>query len=146
MTLTPNGRSSNVRLPKHLKAIKYNIYLTPFIELGNFTIPGHVDILISVLEDEARNITLHSEKIDIYENTVKVLDGNKNEQKIEGFGYDKERHYFIIFLAESLPKGENITVLIDFLAELNSDLSGFYRSSYFDKEKNTTFLHGYNSL
>jgi aminopeptidase N len=138
LTVTPSGKSFNVRLPKHLKPRKYNIYLTPFIELGNFTIPGHVDIVISVLEDNARNITLHSEKTDIYENTIRVLNGDENEQKIEGFGYDKERHCFIIFLADSLPKGENITVSIDFLAELNSDLSGFYRSSYFDEEKNAT--------
>jgi aminopeptidase N len=136
--VTPNGKSRNVKLPRHLSPEKYNIFLTPFIEVGNFTIPGHVDIRINVLEDNTKNITLHAEKIDIYENTIKIVKKHDKLVNIEGFGYDEERHCFIIFLANSLSKGENITLSIDFLAELNSDLSGFYRSSYFDEEKNQT--------
>ena len=139
MTVTPTGISTDVRLPKHLNPDKYKIYLTPFIEEGNFTIPGHVDISLTVVEAQAaNNVTLHIEKIDIYENTVKITKENEDEVGIEGFGYDKENHYFIIFLSETLQKGEKIDLSIDFLAELNADLSGFYRSKYFDEEKNQT--------
>ena len=139
LTVTPTGISTDVRLPKHLNPDKYKIYLTPFIEEGNFTIPGHVDISLTVVEAQAaNNVTLHIEKIDIYENTVKITKENEDEVGIEGFGYDKENHYFIIFLSETLQKGEKIDLSIDFLAELNADLSGFYRSKYFDEEKNQT--------
>jgi aminopeptidase N len=34
--------------------------------------------------------------------------------------------------------GDRVTVSIDFLAELGSEVLGFYRSSYFDPEKNAT--------
>ena len=138
ITVTPNGRSSYVRLPEHLNPVKYNIFLTPFIVFGNFTIPGHVDILIEVVKDGSKNITLHSKEIQIHENSIKIIHSDLKTLDIEGFGYDEEKNCFIIFLTNILPTGTNITLSIDFVGELNSDLSGFYRSSYFDEEKNAT--------
>jgi len=138
LTVTPSGKSFDVRLPLHLSPQRYQLYLTPFIKEGNFTIPGHVDIVIRVLEGKSKNITIHSEKIDIYENLVKVVKDDEEQVPIEGFGYDEERNLFLVYLSESLQKGDNITLSIDFLGDLNSDLSGFYRSKYFDEEKNQT--------
>jgi aminopeptidase N len=138
LTVTPNGKSTYVRLPKHLSPVKYNIFLTPFIVVGNFTIPGHVDILIKVVQDGSKNITLHSKEIKIHENSIRVVNSDDKSLDIEGFGYDKEKNCFIIFLTDILPQGKNITLSIDFNADLNADLNGFYRSSYFDEEKNAT--------
>jgi aminopeptidase N len=139
MTVTPSGKSSSVRLPQHLHPLKYNIFLTPFIEVGNFTIQGHEDILINVVEGDSRNITLHSEKIKIFENTVKVIGSNPDEAlKIEGIGYDEEKTWFIIYLEEPLLAGENITLSMDFLGDLNDDLTGFYRSDYINEQNNET--------
>ncbi len=64
------------------------------------------------------------QEIDIYENTVKIVKNLEEELTIEGFGYDEEKHCFIIFLAESLKQGDNLTLSMDFLAQLNDDLSG----------------------
>jgi len=61
LTVTPSGKSPEVRLPQHLSPDRYEIFLTPFIEEGNFTIPGHVDIAIKVVKDGAKNITLHAQ-------------------------------------------------------------------------------------
>ena len=136
ITVTPNGESSHFRLPTHLSPVKYNIFLTPFIVVGNFTIPGHVDILIEIVEGGSQNITLHSKEIQIHENSIKIINSDLRSLDIEGFGYDEENNFFIIFLTNILQTGKNITLSIDFVGDLNSDLSGFYRSFYFDDKKN----------
>jgi aminopeptidase N len=138
ITVTPDGISMTVRLPQHLKPQKYNVYLTPFIVVDNFTVQGHVDISIIVKDEISNNITLHIDRIKVYENLVKVTGLDGSEKEIEGFAYDEARHFFIILLKENLPQGENITLSIDFLSQLTTDTSGFYRSSYFDKEQNHT--------
>ena len=63
-------RSDNVRLPRHLAPKRYSLYLTPFLAPGNFSFQGHVDIDVAVLKKGSRNITLHSDKLRIFENTV----------------------------------------------------------------------------
>ena len=138
LTATADQQSYSVRLPRHLIPKKYSLYLTPFIHVDNFTFQGHVDIEMAVLKKGSKNITLHSDKLQIFENTVKVYGSNKQLLYIDGFGYDKERQFFVIFLAKKMHKGDNITVSIDFLGELNTDLVGFYKSSYFDEEMNAT--------
>ena len=67
----------------------------------------------------------------IYENTISVKT-NGQELKIVGFGYDDPRQFLIIKVSENLVPGQNLEVSIGFLGNLNDDLSGFYRSSYFD--------------
>jgi hypothetical protein len=135
-TATTEIRVSDVRLPKHLKPEKYSAFLTPFIAEGNFTIQGHVHILIKVLEPSSNNITLHIKDMKIFENTVSVKDSrSEKDLKIIGFGYDDPRQFFIIKLDEKLSSGQTINVSIGFLGELNDDLSGFYRSSYFEEVK-----------
>ena len=103
LTVTPSGKSFDVRLPSHLSPQRYQLFLTPFIKEGNFTIPGHVDIVIHVLESQSKNITIHSEKIDIYENLVKIAKDGNEQVPVEGFGYDEERNLFILYLSEKEP-------------------------------------------
>ena len=56
--------------------------------------------------------------------------------EISGFGYDAAKQFFIIYLKENFPAGDTIKLSIDFLGDLGSAATGFYRSSYFDPEKN----------
>ena len=122
----------DVRLPTSLIPEKYNVYLTPFIIKDNYTIEGHVDITIKVM-DATNKVTLHIKDIKIYENTVRV-----ENKKVIGHGYDAPREFYIIYLADDLIAGSTYKISIDFLANLNDDLSGFYRSSYYDCESGTT--------
>ena len=133
---TPGQRRSNHRLPGHLKPEKYTVYLTPFIEEGNFSIAGHVDISIDVKEAGTNNITLHINNITIFENLVKVVSSHGAGLEISGFGYDAAKQFFIIYLKENFPAGDTIKLSIVFLGDLGSAATGFYRSSYFDSEKN----------
>ena len=122
----------DVRLPTNLEPERYNVYLTPFIIKDNYTIEGHVDIMVAVRETTSK-VILHIKEIQIYENSVRV-----ENRKVLGHGYDEAREFYIIYLNEELNPAYNYKVSIDFLAKLNGDLSGFYRSSYFDKESGTT--------
>jgi aminopeptidase N len=69
----------------------------------------------------------------IFENSVSVVDRLGNRVEAEGFGYDSQRKFFIVYLASALSPGQAVTLSVDFLGNLNDDLSGFYRSSYFDQ-------------
>lgn len=147
-------RVSDIRLPRHLVPEHYRVYLTPFLDLNNFTIQGHVDIQMKVVEADGANITLHvqvcdwglrrpptsslnlplpSQDMTLFENSIVVArPGTGEPLDVEGFGYDKQRKFFIIYLRQPLVKGQAVTASIDFLGNLNDDLSGFYRSSYYD--------------
>ena len=65
--------TDEIRLPTHAIPQNYIIHLTPFIIENNFTIEGHVSIDVDILKD-AKDITLHINGIEIYENMVEVLD------------------------------------------------------------------------
>jgi len=139
ISVAPVGKaSSSHQLPKHLRPKKYSLYLTPFIEKDNFTIQGHVDISLEVVETGSNKIVLHSEDLQIFENTLKISSSDDKNLAVTGFGYDDTNAWSIIYLAENLLKSKNYMVSIDYLANLNSDLIGFYRSSYFDEERNQT--------
>ena len=66
--------------------------------VDNFTIEGHVDILINIKSEDAKNITLHVHQIQVYENLARVYGQDGTEKTIEGFGYDLARQFFVIFL------------------------------------------------
>jgi hypothetical protein len=69
----------------------------------------------------------------IYENSVAVIDSATGSQlSIDGFGYDEKRDFFIVFLKTPLNSGGSVLLSIDYLGNLNDQLSGFYRSSYTD--------------
>ena len=122
----------DVRLPTSITPEKYNVYLTPFIIKNNYTIEGHVDIVVNVSEPTS-TITLHIRDILIYENLVQV-----EGREVVGHGYDAEREFYIIHVDKELTLGHRFKVSISFLANLNENLSGFYRSSYYDSGTNTT--------
>lgn len=121
----------NVRLPRNVNPIKYDVKLIPFIFEGNFTFHGEVRIIIEALED-TNNITLHAADLGFISSEVSALNGSLAVGKIEVIGYanDSEREFYIINLKEQLKKGEQYVVLMKYTGVLNDDLHGFYRSSY----------------
>ena len=60
------------RLPKTLEPTFYTIQLLPFIEPGNFTTDGHIEISIDCLEN-TNNITLNSGQIVIDPLSISVI-------------------------------------------------------------------------
>ena len=101
----------------------YNFH-NVFIQ-DNYTIEGHVDIVIDVLSN-SESISLHIKDITIYENMVELFDETNQENiKVNGHGYDAERELYVV--KTSVQAGHRYKLSIGYLANLNNDLAGFYR-------------------
>ncbi|KAB7497105.1 Aminopeptidase 1, partial [Armadillidium nasatum] len=128
----------NVRLPKNIKPLYYYVRLRPYIH-GNFTFDGHVEMTFEALEDTT-NVTLHIKDIITKNETIKIVLNETSEVKIKSHQYDHERQFYIAQLEESLKKDKIYIISMDFVGYLNTQLSGFYRSSFKDKNGKTKWL------
>ena len=62
----------DVRLPKNLRPIHYEIRLLPWMEEGNFTTSGFIEVLMECVE-QTNKIVLHSAEIEIDRMSVQVI-------------------------------------------------------------------------
>lgn len=70
---TPQERVKDVRLPTHLEPVTYDLYIKPNMYEGdpeNFNFEGSVKIHM-VARSEGKNVTVHSNKLDILENSIR---------------------------------------------------------------------------
>jgi hypothetical protein len=141
LTIDPNLEikvpevKENVRLPRSLKPLAYDIKLIPFLIENNFTFNGDVTILFEVLE-ECENITLHAESLKILDKNVEV---RLHQNTINNTVIGKKKQYFVeskqfyvVEVDQKLKKGTVYELVIRFTGILNDYLQGFYRSSYSD--------------
>ena len=118
--------------PKH-----YRVHLTPFLKEGNFTIKGHVEIEVQLdrnvqsLDSSRKNsVALHIKDMTVIEKSVRLLGEN---QRVCGHGYDPAREFYIVYLNNTIEN--DFTIAMDFMGNLNTDMAGFYRSTYKDSGK-----------
>ncbi|XP_062535538.1 aminopeptidase N [Armigeres subalbatus] len=78
-------QEDDVRLPRSIEPIAYNIRLIPFIVEDNFTFAGTVDIEVRVKED-CDNITLHAVALHIHEAHVRRHEPGANRDDDDGGG------------------------------------------------------------
>ena len=97
-----------------------------------------VQIDMSVEEANVSVIVLHCQNLIIFEDLLKVQDAGEKNIDIAGFGYEESTKFCLIHLAQPLQIGESIRLAIDFIAHLSDGLNGFYRSSYFNEDTNST--------
>ncbi len=71
-SLKANPVVVDVRLPKNLRPLHYDIRLIPWMDESNFTINGFIHILIECVEN-TNKIVLHSTDIEIDRVSVKVI-------------------------------------------------------------------------
>lgn len=126
--------SLKYRLPTNISPQKYVISVTPYLEVGNFTVDGHVEIEADVVQ-QTRQIVLHSAEIKVHTVTVTA---NQTEVKIENENFEEEYDFFEINLVEKLAAGTKLIIEIKYTSHLNtSELRGFYKSSYVDDNGKT---------
>jgi len=106
------------RLSENIKAIRYDLDLTP--DLDKFTFKGHVNIEIDVLKD-TKKIILNSKDLEI----INVKIENLNPKNIS---FDKDKQT-VSFTFDKIKKGKH-NLIIKFNGILNNDMNGFYRSTY----------------
>ncbi|XP_045589793.2 aminopeptidase N isoform X1 [Procambarus clarkii] len=119
----------DVRLPRTLKPLHYLVRLQPFIN-GNFSIHGHVDVDLLVLE-ATRSVILHMTDIITLNHTTKLVESESGqEQLILQQQYSSARMLYIVHLQKALMEGTNYTLSLDFVGTLGEIPRGFYWSSY----------------
>ena len=125
--VTKSAKVRDVRLPRHMEPLHYNLELVPFLIPDNFTIRGRVEIEV-LCRLPATNITLHAADLEIENSTVTVTDlSNGDDIKVSGVAYDEAREFFILNTSSELEKGKKYVIKIQYTAFLKDNLKGFYR-------------------
>ncbi|XP_037798508.1 aminopeptidase N-like isoform X2 [Penaeus monodon] len=129
------------RLPRSIKPLHYLIKLQPLIN-GNFSILGYVEVEMEVLEPTS-NITLHMADIITKNDTFKVSAlGKRGGQtvKIKNARYDNKAQFLVLRLEETLARGENYALAMEYVGYLNEYLYGFYRADYVDYDGSIKYM------
>lgn len=129
----------DLRLPRSVKPMKYDLELIPFLFGGNFTFKGEVKILVNVTET-CRNITLHAFDLAIDPKDVSVrmvvpekettLRSAAAPLAIQKQYFVRPKQFYVIELADDLLAGAAYEIRIKYKGILSDQLQGFYRSSY----------------
>ncbi|XP_032798708.2 aminopeptidase N [Daphnia magna] len=125
------AQTVNMRLPRDVLPSSYTIRLLPFIEEGNFTTDGYIEILIDC-KTATSNISMNAAELDIMQESIQVVDNADNiKWDVEKF-YDEQnpREIITINLKKPLVVGSTYKISMKFISYLNEDLRGFYRSTY----------------
>ncbi len=121
----------DVRLPRHLKPELYKIELLPFIIPDNFTIRGRLELTMSCHIEVSKNVTLHVADMTLDNDTITLIDMSTGKNiPIVKHSYDLDREFYIAHLGQTLKPGNEYVIKIDYVANLNDNLKGFYRSVY----------------
>ncbi|KAG5672285.1 hypothetical protein PVAND_002422 [Polypedilum vanderplanki] len=125
----------DVRLPRSIKPLSYDIVIVPNLNGENFTFEGDVAIKIHV-DESCNNITLHSWTLKIRRDFTKIfifdIDGNVTADQIDiknQFFID-EKQFLVLETKQELEKGKNYLLKIKYIGQITDNLQGFYKSSY----------------
>lgn len=135
-TPKPTTGDHNLRLPRSISPVSYNIKLIPFFEERNFTFEGYSRIVVNCIES-TNNITLHAITLTIIESDVAFyqlidIEDEDNEMPIpiHNITFIEKKQFLIIHFEENLSQNSTYVIYINYTGLLNDDLKGFYRSSY----------------
>lgn len=140
------GKERDQRLPGNIFPSHYDLKLAVFLEEGNFSFKGEVEIFAEFANDSSV-IVLNSDELDVNESSLKVMDlDNGRSIPVLEVGKDVERQFLIVHLEETITKGVRCSIWIQYEGLLRDDLQGFYRSSYVENNQTrlqtqTTYLY-----
>lgn len=125
------------RLPTNIIPSHYQIYLAPHISPEeNFTFDGEVKITAEV-NRTLKKITLHTDQLNIL--SIKISNINDKEKPLElkhSTPLRREKYHFTDIPMENyILEGTKIIIEIKYTGTLNTEMRGFYRSSYKTKSE-----------
>ncbi|XP_070558851.1 aminopeptidase N-like [Ptychodera flava] len=129
-------------LPDTLVPYHYRVELRPYIDKEKDgdkwkTNHGEVDIYVTCAKN-TKEIKVHHDKMEILSRAVKDEDGS--EVGIASTEIDALYNWYIIHTVDELQAGTNYTISMSFVGTLiQSDVRGFYYSSYMEDGKETPF-------
>lgn len=130
----------DVRLPRSVKPVSYDIVIAPNLNGENFTFKGYVAIKIHIHES-CTNISLHSWALKISRNqtALKMMDENgdltSDEIEIKNQQFVDEKQFLVIETKQELKKGKNYLLKLKYTGQITDNLQGFYKSSYITNGK-----------
>ena len=81
----------------------------------------------------SKNVTLHVADMTLDNETISLVDmSNGKKIQIVKHAYDLDREFYIAHLSQTLTPGKKYKISISYIANLNDNLKGFYRSVYKD--------------
>jgi aminopeptidase N len=128
--------ADRVLLPSSVVPVHYTLELTP--DLDTFTFSGHevIDVVVSQSTDK---ITVHAKQLKVLGNAVfETSDGTTKLDSYE-MSYNTRLSTVSFTFPRDLPIG-NGKLSIAFSGELNNQMSGFYRSKYYDIDGTELFM------
>lgn len=151
ITLVPNRSCSSIRrsqmchsasitnegrqvLPTNVKPHHYKLDLEPLFDTFKFN--GDVAIQLSV-EEESNFVSLNTLELELLATTLRLASGDV-VKPIESTYNDDDQSTTFKF-NETFKKGDELTLNIKFIGELNDKMAGFYRSSY-EQDGETKYL------
>ncbi|XP_031788189.1 uncharacterized protein LOC100124285 [Nasonia vitripennis] len=124
-------KANEYRLPKSVVPLAYDLRYSE-LNFTSFTFTGTVDIDATVAE-ETREIVLNAGNLAVHFPTV--TDEKNNSLVVDKIDINRTTEKYWIFMKESLNPSQKIKISLSFDGVLRDDMIGFYRSSYFDGEK-----------
>ena len=121
--------SERVLLPSAVKPVHYKLELFP--DLVTFEYDSNEEISVVVGEQGVKEVSLHSKEIHVQEVSFKSSIEGAESPKLESISYNLKLHTVTFAFDGILPVGEGV-LSIKFKGILNTDMAGFYRSSYAD--------------
>ena len=115
----------NVRLPRDILPLSYDLYIQPNLTTFNFS--GKVKIILQCLRP-TRNVILHL--LDLCVGDSRITDSKGNKLKIVRRMEHKENQQYLIAVEKELEVKAIYTLYLEFKGALSSNMEGFYKSSY----------------
>lgn len=132
-----NEKMDVYRLPNNTEPIAYKLTIRPTIDPVNniFTFVGNVTINVRA-KSTTKVLTLNADGLKI--NDLIVTD-TASMVKIETISYTNENEQLNIYLDSPGMIADRVyDVKISYEGQLRDDMTGFYKSSYTDKNSNST--------
>ena len=134
-TLTKSAKVKNVketsdlklRLPKTSKPISYEINLKTGVHNGSRAFEGNVVINLEIVE-ATDTLIVHSKRLNIID--LVLLDSSNKEVALTYTELPIKQFINIEIIRRILNPNEKYTLKVSYTGFLNTETSGFYRSSY----------------
>lgn len=123
------------RLPNNTEPISYTLIIFPTFD--NFSFTGEVTINIRVIIPTGE-LTLNAYGLQIKEITVTDESSKAIIPVVSNKTVEKNQQLIIELDKPGLIADREYKVKISYTGKLRDDMTGFYKSSYFDKESNST--------
>ncbi|KAI9551913.1 hypothetical protein GHT06_022250 [Daphnia sinensis] len=124
-------QGEDLRLPGDILPRLYNIRLFPFIEEGNWTTDGYVEIDVECIIATV-NISINSLDLTIDQASITVTDQQTgNSIPVVNFiDEQSNRERITLQVSQPLTVGNRYKITMKYISILNTLLTGFYRSDY----------------